>query len=107
MSYDEEFETISNLLTAKHVDDINMAGTEDTIGESVKCVEYTFGNCKLNKHTYTTCALRYTKDEDGNVTLDHDESIKQLRPDAQATEMVAVMFVSLRGALACALITPV
>eukprot|EP00959_Pyramimonas_sp_CCMP1952_P069168 1443762-Pyramimonas_sp.AAC.1 len=29
-SYGEEFETSSNLLTAKHVDDINMAGTEDT-----------------------------------------------------------------------------
>eukprot|EP00959_Pyramimonas_sp_CCMP1952_P168513 3521147-Pyramimonas_sp.AAC.1 len=58
----------------------------------------------------------YTKDEDGNVTLDRDEYIKQLRPiqhpdqtgadaDAQATKMVADTFASLRGALACALIT--
>eukprot|EP00959_Pyramimonas_sp_CCMP1952_P041183 861446-Pyramimonas_sp.AAC.1 len=30
-SYDEEFETSSDPLTAKHVDDINMAGAEDTI----------------------------------------------------------------------------
>eukprot|EP00959_Pyramimonas_sp_CCMP1952_P223687 4677318-Pyramimonas_sp.AAC.1 len=29
-SYDEEFETSNNLLTAKHVPDINVAGTEDT-----------------------------------------------------------------------------
>eukprot|EP00959_Pyramimonas_sp_CCMP1952_P259829 5432416-Pyramimonas_sp.AAC.1 len=30
-SYDEEFETSNILLTANHVDDTNMAGTEDTI----------------------------------------------------------------------------
>eukprot|EP00959_Pyramimonas_sp_CCMP1952_P116611 2437231-Pyramimonas_sp.AAC.2 len=38
-SCDEDFETSSNLFTAKHVDDINMAGTEDTIDRCVKCVE--------------------------------------------------------------------
>eukprot|EP00959_Pyramimonas_sp_CCMP1952_P232910 4867653-Pyramimonas_sp.AAC.1 len=92
-----------------------MAGTEDTIDKYVKCVEDTFGKCKLSKHTCTNCAVRYTKGEDGNVTLDQDEYIKQLRPiqrpeltgadaDAQAIKMVADMFVSLRGALACALI---
>eukprot|EP00959_Pyramimonas_sp_CCMP1952_P388265 8136134-Pyramimonas_sp.AAC.1 len=31
-SCDDEFETSDNLLAAKHVDDINMAGTEDTVG---------------------------------------------------------------------------
>eukprot|EP00959_Pyramimonas_sp_CCMP1952_P331528 6942480-Pyramimonas_sp.AAC.1 len=93
-----------------------MAITEDTIAKSVKCVEDAFGECNLSKHTCTNCAVRYTKDEDGNVTLDQDEYIKQLRPiqhpeltgadaDAQATKMVAYMFVSLRGALAYALIT--
>eukprot|EP00959_Pyramimonas_sp_CCMP1952_P222810 4658018-Pyramimonas_sp.AAC.1 len=57
-------------------------------------------------------------DEDGNVTLDQDEYMKQLHPiqhaeltgadaDAQATKMVADMFVSLRGALACALFTQI
>eukprot|EP00959_Pyramimonas_sp_CCMP1952_P259464 5424792-Pyramimonas_sp.AAC.1 len=30
-SYDEGFETSSNLLTARHVDDIHMAGTADTL----------------------------------------------------------------------------
>eukprot|EP00959_Pyramimonas_sp_CCMP1952_P431165 9030221-Pyramimonas_sp.AAC.1 len=114
-SYDEEFETSDNMLTAKHVDDINMAGTEDTIGKYATCVANIFGKCKLNRHTYTNCAVRYTKDEDGNITLDQDAYIKQLRPiqhpeltsadaDAQATKMVADTFLSLRGALACALI---
>ena len=51
-SYDEEFETSPNLLTAKHVDDINMAGIEENIDTYIKCVESTFGECKLNKHTY-------------------------------------------------------
>eukprot|EP00959_Pyramimonas_sp_CCMP1952_P404669 8480837-Pyramimonas_sp.AAC.1 len=41
-SYDEEFETSNNLLTAKHLDDINMAGTEETVDNHVKCVEDTF-----------------------------------------------------------------
>eukprot|EP00959_Pyramimonas_sp_CCMP1952_P136240 2850734-Pyramimonas_sp.AAC.1 len=83
-----------------------MAGTEDTIDKYVKCVEDTFGKCRLNKHTYTNCAVIYTKDEVGNVTLDQDEYIKQLRPippeltgadvDAQASKMVADMFVRWR-----------
>eukprot|EP00959_Pyramimonas_sp_CCMP1952_P008674 181633-Pyramimonas_sp.AAC.1 len=51
-------EASNNLLTAKHVDDIDMASTEDTIDKYVKCVEDTFV---------------YTKDEGGNVTLDQDE----------------------------------
>eukprot|EP00959_Pyramimonas_sp_CCMP1952_P380631 7974685-Pyramimonas_sp.AAC.1 len=37
-SYDEEFETSNSLLTAKHVGDISMAGTKDTIDTSVKFV---------------------------------------------------------------------
>ena len=117
-SYDEEFETSPNLLTAKHVDDINMTGTERNIDTYIKCVEDTFGKCKLNKHTYTNCAVRYTKDSDGNVALDQDEYIKQLRPiqhpeltgadaETKATKLVCDMFVSLRGALAYALITQV
>eukprot|EP00959_Pyramimonas_sp_CCMP1952_P190760 3989649-Pyramimonas_sp.AAC.1 len=106
-SYDEEVETSNNLLTAKHVDDISMAGTEDTIDKYAQRVEDTFGKCKLSKHTCTNCVVRYTKDEDGNVTLDQYGYIKQLRPirhpaltgadaDAQATKMLADMFVSLR-----------
>ena len=59
-----------------------------------------------------------TKDSDGNVALDQDEYIKQLRPiqhheltgaeaETKATKLVCDMFVSLRGALAYALITQV
>eukprot|EP00959_Pyramimonas_sp_CCMP1952_P413109 8656665-Pyramimonas_sp.AAC.1 len=33
-SYDEEFETSSTLLTARHADDINMAGAEDIIDKT-------------------------------------------------------------------------
>eukprot|EP00959_Pyramimonas_sp_CCMP1952_P383682 8040720-Pyramimonas_sp.AAC.1 len=92
---------------AKHVDDINMASPEDTIDKHVKCVEDTFGKCKLNKYTYTNCAVIYTMDDDGNVTLDQNEYIQQRRPiqrpeltgadaDAQVTNMVADMVVSHR-----------
>eukprot|EP00959_Pyramimonas_sp_CCMP1952_P334311 7001233-Pyramimonas_sp.AAC.1 len=82
-----------------------MAGTEGTIGKCVRCVGDTFGKCKLNKHACTNGAARCTKDEGGNVTLDVDECIKQLRPIAhpeltgadayaQASKMVADMFVT-------------
>eukprot|EP00959_Pyramimonas_sp_CCMP1952_P439735 9206085-Pyramimonas_sp.AAC.1 len=77
-----------------------------------------FGKCKLKKHTCTNCAAMHTKDEDGDATLDSAECIRQPRPiqhpeltdadaDAQASKMVADVFVRLRGALAHALITRV
>eukprot|EP00959_Pyramimonas_sp_CCMP1952_P372367 7797984-Pyramimonas_sp.AAC.1 len=95
-----------------------MASTEDTIDKYVKCVEDTFGECKLNNRTCTNGAVIYTVDEDGNVTLGQYEDIKQLRPiqhpeltgagaGAQPSKMVADMSVSLWGVLAYALITQV
>eukprot|EP00959_Pyramimonas_sp_CCMP1952_P015464 327787-Pyramimonas_sp.AAC.1 len=55
-------------------------------------------------------------DGDGNVALGQDEYIKQPRPiqhpeftgadaDAKASNLVTDVFVSLRGALACGLVT--
>eukprot|EP00959_Pyramimonas_sp_CCMP1952_P455975 9472419-Pyramimonas_sp.AAC.1 len=69
-------------------------------------------------NTCTNSAVRYAKGCDGNVTLDQDESAKQLRPiqhpeltgaDAEAKEskIVTDTFVSLGGALAYALIARV
>eukprot|EP00959_Pyramimonas_sp_CCMP1952_P196165 4101244-Pyramimonas_sp.AAC.2 len=78
-SYDEEFEMSPNLLAAKHVDDINMTGADAGVDSYVKCVESTFGSFKLNKHTYTNCAVRYAKSSDGDVSMDQDDYIKQLR----------------------------
>ena len=82
----------------------------------VKRVKSVFGTCKVHTHSYTNCAVRYTKNEQGDVIMDQDEYIKRLRPithpeltgaaaDAKATKVVTDMFVSLRGALAYALIT--
>eukprot|EP00959_Pyramimonas_sp_CCMP1952_P144473 3024321-Pyramimonas_sp.AAC.1 len=90
-SCDEEFETSSNLLTAKHVD------------------------YSIWPFTHAICAVRYTKDEDGSVTLNQDEYFHQLSliqhleltgadAGAQSTKIVADMFVSLRGSLAYALL---
>eukprot|EP00959_Pyramimonas_sp_CCMP1952_P387417 8118970-Pyramimonas_sp.AAC.1 len=52
---DEIFETIPSLLTAKHVDDIIMAGAEETHDKYVKRVgennkKNTLGSCERNKH---------------------------------------------------------
>eukprot|EP00959_Pyramimonas_sp_CCMP1952_P282984 5915090-Pyramimonas_sp.AAC.1 len=85
---------------------------------SASSAKKTFGQCKLNKNTYTKFAVIYTKDEGGSVTSGQDECTNQLRPkqhheltgadaDTQASKMLADMFVSLRSALAHALITQV
>eukprot|EP00959_Pyramimonas_sp_CCMP1952_P423671 8874631-Pyramimonas_sp.AAC.1 len=71
-SYDLEFEFSQDLLTAKHADDINMTGLEKNIDDYVQRVEKKFGTCKLNKHTYTNCAARYTKNDQGDVIMDQD-----------------------------------
>ena len=117
-SFDPEFEVKENLRSAKHVDDIQMAGRENTIDSYVKLVESVFGPCKVHKHTYTNCGVRYTKLDSGDVVMDQDEYIKTLRPivspeltgaapDAEATKTVADQFVSLRGALAYTTLTQV
>ena len=64
-----------NLRTAKHVDDINLTGTEKEIDAYVKIVEATFGEVKLNKHSYTCVGVRQQKLADGSVQLDQDEYI--------------------------------
>ena len=79
-SYDPEFETKQDLRTAKHVDDINLTGVEANIDGYVRCVESVFGPCKVHKHTFTNCGVRYTKLANGDVEMDQDEYIKTLRP---------------------------
>lgn len=85
-----------------------MASTEDTVDRCAKCVEDTFGKCKLNEHTCTNCAARCTRDVGGS--RGQDEYIKPLRPiqhqeltgagaDVKASKTVADVFVSLGGAL--------
>ncbi len=114
--YDPEFEMKKGLLTAKHVDDINMTGEEKEIDKYTVEVEKVFGKCKLNKHQFTNCGVQYTKEKNGDVILDQDAYIKTLRPivhpeltgknaDDKATKAVADLFVSLRGALAYTTLT--
>ena len=115
-SYDPEFEVKKDLLTAKHVDDVNMGGKEPMIDGYTEVVEKVFGKCKLNKHQFTNCGVQYTMDKDHNVIMDQDDYIKTLRPivsteltgasaEALATKTVADQFVSLRGALAYTTLT--
>eukprot|EP00959_Pyramimonas_sp_CCMP1952_P095842 2004163-Pyramimonas_sp.AAC.1 len=93
-----------------------MAGTEDTIDKCVKHVVDISGKCRLHKHAHASCAVRYAKDSDDNVSNGQGECVKQLRPiqhheltgadaEAKASKMIADMPVSLRGAWAYALIT--
>ena len=114
--YDPEFEVKQDLLTAKHVDDVNMGGLESEINHYQKEVEKVFGPCKINKRQYTNCAVRSTLTDQHDVISDQDEYIKTLRPivhseltgaaaDKDATKTVSDLFVSLRGAIAYAMIT--
>ena len=115
-SFDPEFEIKKDLLTAKHVDDINMAGTEASIDEYTAQVEKVFGKCKLNKRQFTNCGVQYTLLANGDIQMDQDEYIKTLRPimhseltgakaESPTTKTVSELFVSLRGALAYTTLT--
>ena len=115
-SYDAEFEVKTDLLTAKHVDDINMSGTEKEIDKYTLEVEKVFDKCKLNKHSFTNCGVRHQKLSNGDVTMDQDDYISTLRPitspeltgaaaEKDATKAVSDLFVSLRGALAYCTLT--
>eukprot|EP00959_Pyramimonas_sp_CCMP1952_P328997 6887892-Pyramimonas_sp.AAC.1 len=77
-----------------------MTGLEKNIDDYVQRVEKVFGKGKLNKHSHTNCAVRYTKNDQGDALMDHDEHIKQLRPithpelagaaaDAKAAKLIA------------------
>ena len=115
-TFDPEYEIKKDLNTAKHVDDVSCAGTEANIDAYVKAVEQTFGKCKLSKHQFTNCGVKYTMTENHDVVMDQDDYIKTLRPithseltgappDQKATKIIADMFTSLRGALAYTAIT--
>jgi hypothetical protein len=115
-SYDQEFEVMENLQTAKHVDDVNMTGTEVKIDHYRAEVEKVFGPCKLEKHSFTNCGVRSTMQDNHDVQLDQDEYIDTLRPivsseltgaapEKDATKYVSDLFVSLRGALAYTTLT--
>jgi hypothetical protein len=115
-SYDPEFEFKKNLLTAKHVDDVNMGGTEKMIDEYHHEVEKVFGSCKINKNLFTNCGVRHTMTKEHDVIMDQDVYIATMRPivhadltgapaEREATKIVADMFVSLRGALAYTTLT--
>ena len=115
-SFDPEFEIKPDMRSGKHVDDISLTGKEAVIDSYIKHVEHTFGPCKVHKHLYTNCGVRYQKCDDGSVVMDQDEYIKTLRPiispeltgaapDIDATKNVADQFVSLRGAVAYTTLT--
>ena len=58
------------LRTAKHVDDVNMTGKEQKVDSYVREVEKVFGKCKVTKHSFINCGVRYTKTEEGDVVMD-------------------------------------
>jgi len=115
-AYDPEFEIKRDMISCKHVDDVSMSGIEKQIDLYQSKVESVFGTCKMNKHEFTCCAVKFKKLGNGDVTLDQDDYIKQLRPivseeltgkdpNQKATQTVSDLFVSLRGALAYCLLT--
>eukprot|EP00959_Pyramimonas_sp_CCMP1952_P089616 1874855-Pyramimonas_sp.AAC.1 len=77
-----------------------MTGLENNVDDYVQRVEKVFGKCKLNKHSNANCAVRYTKNVQGDVIMDQDDYIKLQRPithpeltgavtDAKATKLIA------------------
>ena len=115
-SFDPEFEVKKDLLSAKHVDDVNTAGVEKIVDHYFAEVEKVFGKCKVHKKQYTNCGVQSTMLDSHDVTMDQDAYISTLRPivhveltgataEHEATKNVADLFVSLRGALAYTTLT--
>eukprot|EP00974_Lingulodinium_polyedra_P026364 2543740-Lingulodinium_polyedra.AAC.1 len=63
---------MNDMRSAKHVDDITMIGKARLVDIYVSHVEHTFGKCKVRKHKYTNCGVRYEKKHDGRVVMDQD-----------------------------------
>ena len=88
-----------------------MAGTEKDIDEYTRLVEKEIGKCKLTKHQFTNCGVRYTMNSNHDVICDQDEYINTFRlivhpeltgqaAEREATKTITDLFVSLRGAIA-------
>eukprot|EP00959_Pyramimonas_sp_CCMP1952_P114843 2400905-Pyramimonas_sp.AAC.1 len=84
-----------------------MAGTEGAIGKCFECAEDTPGKAQTQQHTYTNCDVVCTKDGGDNLRPAQHPELTGADADAKTSKMIADMFVSLRGALARALITQV
>ena len=115
-SFDPEFEIMKDLLSGKHVDDINLGGTEPRVDHYTAEVEKPFGKSKLTKRQFTNCGVQYTLMPNHDMQLDQDAYISTLRPivstdltgarpEDRASPTVCAQFVSLRGALAYTTLT--
>ena len=109
-------EVMPDPLTDKRVEGVNFTGLGGRVDECVQEIEDSSGKCKVKKDAVAKCAVRYSTDPDGCVTLDQEEYVKRLRPIArpeftgstaksEATESVTDMSISLRGAPAYAALT--
>jgi hypothetical protein len=104
---------------SKHVDDLKITGSKETIAEIISELEKVFGSIKLEWHTFTNCGVRHVQDPTTNeVTLDQNEYIAALKPIATEgirsrnpeeplDEVHESLFRSLLGAAAFALLTRV
>jgi hypothetical protein len=66
---------------SKHVDDLKITGSRETILEITSKLEKVFGKIKLEWHTFTNCGVRHIQDpKTMEVTLDQEEYIAALKP---------------------------
>ena len=103
-------------IMAKHVDDVKIGGTRQTIEPIIACLERTFGKLKYHEKSFTNTGVRHNQLEDGSVETDQDEYLKALQPivhqdlvgapaDSDAPPSLQALYMSLLGAMAYALLT--
>ena len=103
------------MMLSKHVDDLNIAGQKHHVERLIAHIEKIFGNMKGDYDDFTNCGVHQRRSADGTVTLDQDENVDALIPirhvdlvkanaDELARGQFPDLFVSLLGAVACALL---
>ena len=105
------------VIMAIHVEDLRIAGEPEEVDEIIKHLEAAFGTSDVTRGTFTNCGVRHRQNPDTKaITTDQTEYIKDIKTinhpdmrnvesDADCSEAVHKLYMSLVGAVACCLIT--
>ena len=103
-------------MTAKHVDDIKAGAPRKEIEHYKKCLAEVFGDLDYSEGEFVCTGDHRRRQQDGTIRMDQTEYIKTFKPiahpelvgtpaEAETTTAVHAVYMSLLGAVACALLT--
>ena len=104
-------------IMSKHVDDLKIAARKEVILWILGVLEKTFGKLTVSWNSFTNCGIRHIQCKTTKeIKMDQIEYLAALKPiklenvrtldsDAEVTESVLLLFMSLLGALAYGILT--